>query len=336
MTGRRRRVRKADRVSASELAQMGVCERRVKFEHDRGRQRTPEQLRAMERGLRAHETHYRDGQHVARAGGRCFVAMLLFGEAPETGVLRCFRDQVMRPRPLGRRFIVVYYRFAPAVCRFLDRCPSLLPVARWLVRGVVRSPAGGLSGSGVAMVASVPVALLAVASILGVAWWLSKWHRAGSTLVNLPRELREARLLYAEQLFTAAGQPSISARVDRAYRLPSGAVVLLELKTRAIDRPYLSDLIELSAQRAAVVLQTGETVADHAYVAVRRPGSAVPRFHRVRLMPIAEVKGLAVRRETILVGRLAPSYAGSVEICRRCPFASGCEKPHRSGLRRNA
>jgi CRISPR-associated exonuclease Cas4 len=176
------------------------------------------------------------------------------------------------------------------------------------------------------MFASILIALLAVASMLAVAWWLSNWHRAGPMLVNLPRELREARLLYAEQLFTTTGQLPISARVDRAYRLPSGAVVLLELKTRAIDRPYLSDVIELSAQRAAVVLKTGETVADHAYVAVRSPGGSAPRFHRVRLMPIAEVKALALRRETILVGSLAPSYAGSPEICRRCPFASRCER----------
>ena len=116
---------------------MGVCERRVKFEHDRGRRRMPEQLQAMERGRRAHEAFYQDGQDAARADGRCFVATLMFGEAPETRILRRFRDQVMRPRSLGRRFIVVYYRFAPAVCRFLDRRPGLLPVVRWLLRGVV-------------------------------------------------------------------------------------------------------------------------------------------------------------------------------------------------------
>jgi hypothetical protein len=184
------------------------------------------------------------------------------------------------------------------------------------------------------MTASVVVALLAVATILVIAWSLSKRHHAGPVPMNPPRELREARLLYAEQLFTATGKPSISARVDRAYRLRSGAVVLLELKTRVIDRSYLSDLIELSAQRAAVALQTGETVADHAYVAVRRPGSAAPRFHRVRLMPIAEVRALAVRRETILLGGLAPSFAGSAEICRRCAFASGCEKSKDGELRK--
>lgn len=185
------------------------------------------------------------------------------------------------------------------------------------------------------MIVSVLVGLLMVTSILGIAWSLSKGRRAGAMPVNLPRELRDARLLYAEQQFTATGRPSISARVDRAYRLPSGAIVLLELKTRETDRPYLSDVIELSAQRAAIALQTGETVSDHAYVAVRRPGSAVPRIHQVRLMSILEVKALAARRETILLDRLAPGYASSAEICRRCAFASGCEKFKAGGLRKH-
>lgn len=123
------------RVSASELAQMGVCERRVKFEHDCGRRRTHEQMRVMERGLRAHEEFYREGQDGGDS--RCVVATLAFGEAPETCILRCFRDQVMRRRALGRRLIVVYYRLAPAACRFLNRRPRLLPVTRWLLRGVI-------------------------------------------------------------------------------------------------------------------------------------------------------------------------------------------------------
>ena len=188
------------------------------------------------------------------------------------------------------------------------------------------------------MIANVLVALLMVASILGVAWSLSKRRRAGAVPVNLPRELRDARLLYAEQLFTATrGRLSISARVDRAYRLRSGPVVLLELKTRAIDRPYLSDVIELSAQRAAVMLQTGESVADHAYVAVRLPGAAAATVHPVQLLDIDEVAALALRRKAIVSGRLAPTYAGSARICSQCAFAPRCEKRVGQGpFRRNA
>lgn len=187
------------------------------------------------------------------------------------------------------------------------------------------------------MIISVLIAVLAVASILVIAWSLSKRRLFGSALANLPRELREARLLYAEQLFAATGLLSISARVDRAYRLPSGVVVLLELKTRAIDRPYLSDVIELSAQRAAVMLQTGEPVADHAYVAVRLPGGAAPTIHPVQLMGIDEVAALAVRRKAIVSGRLAPTHAGSARICSQCAFAPRCEKRVGQGqFRRNA
>ena len=120
------------------------------------------------------------------------------------------------------------------------------------------------------MIASVLFALPAVASILAVARSWSKRRRAGTVPVNLPRELRDARLLYAERLFTATGRLSISARVVRAYRVPSGGIVLLELKTRETDRPYLSDVIELSAQRAAIALQTGEGLGSRIR---RRPAS---------------------------------------------------------------
>ena len=166
--------------------------------------------------------------------------------------------------------------------------------------------------------------LAAICLAVGMLW--SKRHRAGSSVLALPRELRKARLLFAERLFTVAGQVAISARVDRAYRVASGAIVLLELKTRDIDRPYWSDVIELSAQRAAVELQTGEMVADHAYVTVQRPGGVEPSVHRVQLMPVSKVAALAARREAILSGELSPSYARSAGVCRRCAFARSCEK----------
>jgi hypothetical protein len=136
-------------------------------------------------------------------------------------------------------------------------------------------------------------------------------------------------LLYAEQLFRSTGNPAITARVDRAYEVASGQIVLVELKTRDRNRVYLSDVIELSAQRAAVALQTGGVVADHAYVALQRSDGSMQGVRRVRLMAIAEVNELAARREEILSRRLAPGYADSVEVCRRCAFAEDCEKAGR-------
>ena len=144
MKPRGKHVRRGRSVSASELAQMGVCERLVVFEHRQGRRRTPEQRSAIERGLQAHERFYRDGLVSSDARGRCFIATMLYGEGHETRVLRRFRDRALRPWAWGRWLIVLYYRVAPGMCEVLARWPvaqsatrvALRPIAwcaeRWL------------------------------------------------------------------------------------------------------------------------------------------------------------------------------------------------------------
>ena len=132
--GKRRRPSAS--VSASELAQMGVCERLVVFEHRYGKRRLPEQRAAIERGRREHERFCSEGR-IASAPGRCFIATMVFGEGPETQTLRAFRDQVLRRGPTGRRLIATYYRVAPGVCRQLVRRPWAHSVLRIALRPVV-------------------------------------------------------------------------------------------------------------------------------------------------------------------------------------------------------
>jgi hypothetical protein len=91
--------------------------------------------------------------------------------------------------------------------------------------------------------------------------WLSARALRRSTLEWHPEELRAARLVYAEKTFRADGQPRIIARLDRAYRV-ADHLVLVELKNRSIHRTYLSDVIELSAQKLAVEIATGQSVSD--------------------------------------------------------------------------
>lgn len=64
------RARRPDVVSASELAEMGVCERRVLLAHHHGPRWTSTQRRAMRRGLRAHERFHRDGLAVREGESR--------------------------------------------------------------------------------------------------------------------------------------------------------------------------------------------------------------------------------------------------------------------------
>jgi hypothetical protein len=86
-------------VGASELAQMGVCERLVVFEHRYGRQRTAEQQRAAMRGLRAHKRFYRERHEDLACRGRC-----LFGH------FRC----------CVRTFQHAWYRLIRYVARWLE------------------------------------------------------------------------------------------------------------------------------------------------------------------------------------------------------------------------
>lgn len=128
-------VRRRDSVSASELAQMGVCEQLVQFEHLHGKRRSAGQLADMERGNREHLRFFEEG--ALERKGRCFIATLVYGEGREVALLRSFRGRVLRPTRLGRCLILAYYRSAPAVCRLLDGRPVLVCAVRLVLRPVV-------------------------------------------------------------------------------------------------------------------------------------------------------------------------------------------------------
>lgn len=149
----------------------------------------------------------------------------------------------------------------------------------------------------------------------------------------MPPVLRGAQLVYRERLFRAAGEIEIVAKLDRAYRVRrSREIVLVELKTRWIDRPYRSDVIELSAQGHALHAETGEPVAQFAYVLIQHPETGRKTTHRVRLFTSKEVIALAARREALLSGRIEAEAASVPNLCAKCPFlyectAGDCEAP---------
>lgn len=123
-------------VSASELAQMGVCERLVVFEHRNGTRRTASQRGAVRRGLRAHDRFFREGLRLSRKRGRCYIATLTFGEGPEVVALRMVRDRGLATHAVGRWLIRMYYRTAPMVCSVLVHWPWLQPIVRAILRPI--------------------------------------------------------------------------------------------------------------------------------------------------------------------------------------------------------
>lgn len=168
--------------------------------------------------------------------------------------------------------------------------------------------------------------------ILLLIWVLRRLERQGDQ-TWLPRELRRSTLVYAEKLFRSPGLITLTAKVDRGYRDPAGIIILVELKNRQRDRVSPSDVIELSAQRVAVMAETGGLVALHAYVIVQGP-SGRRVVHRVGLLDVVEVGALIQRRESILIGRAAPRCSRSVRLCRGCVFQRRCtELPWCAGPR---
>jgi len=134
------RERGADRrgdVSATELAEMGFCEKRVQLAHLHGRQVTAEQRKAMARGQAAHQRYFDEGM-ASTSDRRCFVSTCVFGpDAPETQVLRAYRDAVLMHRRWGRWVVTAYYRVAPAACVILDSSPTTAAGVRGLLRVIV-------------------------------------------------------------------------------------------------------------------------------------------------------------------------------------------------------
>ena len=97
-------------------------------------------------------------------------------------------------------------------------------------------------------------------------------------------------------------------------------------KTRWSNQPFLSDVIQLSAQRLAVMGQTGQSVASYGYVMVKAPTRrALPIAHRDRLMTDEHVVALVRRREDILADRVLPRRPQSRKTCLSCAFRGQCD-----------
>jgi hypothetical protein len=163
--------------------------------------------------------------------------------------------------------------------------------------------------------------LAALALTVLMVWRIARNRSAER--VSRPRALADAQLVYMEEVFRIREPVRLVAKVDRVYRLPGGSLVLVELKTRRQNRPYLSDIIQLSAQRFAIEGQTDAVVEPSAFVWV--PG-ADQRFrsHRVRLLDSAEVVILYHRRQAVLSMKVPATRARSESACRSCALRVSC------------
>jgi hypothetical protein len=128
MGKRSRRSDDGRMVSASDLAQMGRCERLVVFEHLHGCRRTAPQQEARARGVAAHMQYGREGLVTiapADRKDRGFEAAFTFGKARLADVLRRLRVVSSQVSVGGRRLIRLWGRVAPSICRAPRRWAEL-------------------------------------------------------------------------------------------------------------------------------------------------------------------------------------------------------------------
>lgn len=133
-------MRKPRYRSASEVAKITFCERKIVLDARFG-----DEGNAYNRARRQEG----DRLHAELAGGapasRCYIATAVFGAvSPETMLLRLFRDRVLARASAGRAAIGAYYRIGPTLARWFGRPPwnamvraalriTILPLARlWL------------------------------------------------------------------------------------------------------------------------------------------------------------------------------------------------------------
>ena len=145
---------------------------------------------------------------------------------------------------------------------------------------------------------------------------------------GLPRALIGAEIAYAERTFRSV-RTRLVARLDRAYRV-DGELKLVELKTRARDVVYMSDIVEMSVQRIAVQDEAGEAVSIDAWVVVQNSDTGSRRHHKVRLLGRDEIAMLAERYRDVAGGRItAPNPARSLSQCRQCSHCDRCSATFR-------
>ncbi|BDI05968.1 hypothetical protein [Sphaerotilus microaerophilus] len=160
--------------------------------------------------------------------------------------------------------------------------------------------------------------------VVAVIGWLGwRWLRQRSQF--LPAHLQGAQQIWTEREFVIDEPVRLVARVDAAWRLASGEVVLAEVKHRRHDRVHRSDVVQLSAQRLAAVAVTGESIAQWGWVCVYRGRWwRRSRWHRVDLMTQGQVIELVLRRERLVAGEVQARTAVAGGVCLSCEWRSGC------------
>lgn len=161
-------------------------------------------------------------------------------------------------------------------------------------------------------------------------WWF--WTNFGRGIFArqehnrwLPAELQGATIAFAEKEFTARSPFPVGAIVDRAYRMSSGQLVLMELKQRERVKSFFSDVVELSVQKLAIEASGTGPVAPYAYIVCESPSTHRKTPLRVALLTQSEIIQLRDRHVALKTGRVIAKKADHFAMCEACGFRAECK-----------
>lgn len=123
------------KITISEVVDSIYCERSVRLDATIGKGEKPAEL--------ARRAAYGTAQHLRfereASDKRCFVATCIYGaDAPETVLLRQYRDQHLLPSLAGTLAVRGYYVVSPFVVRGITACPRLGALIKPCIDRLVR------------------------------------------------------------------------------------------------------------------------------------------------------------------------------------------------------
>jgi len=136
-----RPMSKKDYLSATTIAQCSYCENQLVLEKKYGSQKTDLGERRQHQGDEEHLRHHLAAvKHGTSKDGRCFIASEVYGPlAPETEILRNFRDTSLSRNIFGRVFIAIYYDVSPVIVSIIKNMHLLRAPMKLILDALVRS-----------------------------------------------------------------------------------------------------------------------------------------------------------------------------------------------------
>lgn len=164
---------------------------------------------------------------------------------------------------------------------------------------------------------------LFVLIVLAGLWWFWRLFRGRfSDRAALPADIRDARFYQTERHLSCKEPVPLKGTPDRVLQLPTGELVVTDLKTRLKQQVYDSDIIQLSVYRILLMRALQKRVKSVGYIVFRRRGR--DHYVPVPLLREEQVVDLYTRYVALRRGE-RPHRLNRVAACRKCAYQVICQ-----------